>query len=197
MNASTSIATRREQLSVLWRQTPTASIAGVSIAGFMCLFLATRVDRDRLGLWFGGVVLVAALRWQLALFASRHVHRTERPVPWLVAFTIAAFCTGAVWGWASAVDVGAHAGISCATLASGAVRCWGRGEVGRLGTSDHLPRTTPTAVTGLTNAVQVAVADAACARLTTGSVVCWGPRAGLGNEARAVAPRGPVSVVFP
>ena len=97
----------------------------------------------------------------------------------------------------SALDVGAHAGVSCATLTSGAVRCWGRGEVGRLGNSDYLPRTAPAAVTGLTTAVQVAVADAACARLTTGSVVCWGPRTGLGNAARAVSPRAPVTVVFP
>jgi alpha-tubulin suppressor-like RCC1 family protein len=97
----------------------------------------------------------------------------------------------------SALDVSAHAGVSCATLASGGVRCWGRGENGRLGTSDYLPRTTPTAVTDLTTAVQVAAADAVCARLGTGAVVCWGPRAGLGNEDYAVSPRAPVSVAFP
>ena len=80
---------------------------------------------------------------------------------------------------------------ACAVLAGGTVDCWGDGSYGELGDGNSgthvcpegdLPneRTnrcspTPQRVTGITNAVQVAVGDdSTCARLATGAVDCWG-----------------------
>ena len=76
---------------------------------------------------------------------------------------------------------------TCAVLATGAVKCWGRGEYGRLGnnhaTNDNSD--VPVDVTGITNALQVSTGYShTCARLSTGAVQCWGRgRAGaLGND---------------
>lgn len=57
---------------------------------------------------------------------------------------------------------------SCARTASDLVKCWGLGY-------DDAPRTWPTLVTGITQAVQLAVGPThACARLATGRLKCFG-----------------------
>ncbi|HJL19841.1 MAG TPA: hypothetical protein RMH99_29530 [Sandaracinaceae bacterium LLY-WYZ-13_1] len=80
--------------------------------------------------------------------------------------------------------VGASDGhFVCARHATGAVSCWGRnyyGEIGDGGTTGRVmgmavPVVSPTAVAGLSDAVEVECGDAfACARRSTGEVACWG-----------------------
>ncbi|TAK24799.1 MAG: hypothetical protein EPO40_23820 [Myxococcaceae bacterium] len=72
-------------------------------------------------------------------------------------------------------QVAAGQSHTCAQLRDGSVRCWGRNERGQLGDGTITDRLTPTAVPGLSGAVEVA-ADAShtCARLIDGSVRCWG-----------------------
>jgi lysophospholipase L1-like esterase len=84
-------------------------------------------------------------------------------------------------GITNAVAVGADLGTTCAVLASGTVECWGNSGDGALGdgvinVSNSL---TPTAVSGINNAVQISMAEGtfagtACALLSTGTVECWG-----------------------
>jgi alpha-tubulin suppressor-like RCC1 family protein len=59
---------------------------------------------------------------------------------------------------------------SCALLADGTVRCWGRGACDEDG---EYRCSTPTAVAGLTDAVQIAGATMGCAVHRTGRVSCW------------------------
>ncbi|MCA9605675.1 MAG: hypothetical protein KC619_08780 [Myxococcales bacterium] len=73
---------------------------------------------------------------------------------------------------ASAISLGAD--HSCA-VAGGAVYCWGANDVGQLGDGTMLRRPLPTAVSGLTDAVEVRAGPThVCARRTGGTVVCWG-----------------------
>ncbi|MGQ0800042.1 MAG: RCC1 domain-containing protein [Pseudomarimonas sp.] len=65
---------------------------------------------------------------------------------------------------------------SCARLAQGNVRCWGRNDFGQLGDGSSLNRPAPVPVTGLganVNAISAA-AEHSCALLTGGSIRCWG-----------------------
>jgi alpha-tubulin suppressor-like RCC1 family protein len=74
---------------------------------------------------------------------------------------------------------------TCALLDSGAIKCWGQnsnGEVGNNAAGADVQ--TPTAVSGITNAIDIHVGYAsACALLATGTVDCWGRNgyADLGN----------------
>lgn len=70
---------------------------------------------------------------------------------------------------------------TCATMTSGAAKCWGRGSYGAVGngsTTDNI--STPVTPTGLSSGVvDVQVGhgsgyEASCALLTTGGVKCWG-----------------------
>jgi alpha-tubulin suppressor-like RCC1 family protein len=76
-------------------------------------------------------------------------------------------------------------GHTCARLYSGAVYCWGANEGGQLGNNSAVvSSSTPVPVSGLTDAVEIAVGlGASCARRANGAVVCWGgnSRAQLGN----------------
>jgi alpha-tubulin suppressor-like RCC1 family protein len=77
-------------------------------------------------------------------------------------------------GNATAVSFGRfHA---CALLDSGAVRCWGSGERGQLGTGREMYWTSRARwVKGVTNAVAVGVGgSSSCAALSSGEVKCWG-----------------------
>lgn len=86
-----------------------------------------------------------------------------------------------------AVDIDVGAGISCAVLADGRVFCWGGFGGGRCAVTPlpDLPISalyrTPTAITGITDAVQVAADQmAACVRHADGTISCFG----LANQMR-------------
>jgi alpha-tubulin suppressor-like RCC1 family protein len=65
---------------------------------------------------------------------------------------------------------------ACAALVSGHAVCWGEGDLGQLGDGLFEQHSaTPVAVTGVTNATQVAAGDQhSCALLSSGHVDCWG-----------------------
>jgi alpha-tubulin suppressor-like RCC1 family protein len=86
-------------------------------------------------------------------------------------------------GTATAVDVGdTH---SCALLASGAVQCWGDGELGQLGNGFNAEIVdAPVAVIGIGTATALALGVGhSCALLASGAVRCWGDNSAgaLGN----------------
>lgn len=66
---------------------------------------------------------------------------------------------------------------TCALLTTGAVQCWGRGDVGQLGNGgNQYSNLVPTQVVGLSSGV-VAISLAsrhACALMSTGVAKCWG-----------------------
>jgi alpha-tubulin suppressor-like RCC1 family protein len=67
---------------------------------------------------------------------------------------------------------GAH---TCALTPASTVACWGRNNAGQLGDNTLTNRTTPVAVSGLSNVTAIrAGANHTCALLTTGTVKCWG-----------------------
>ncbi len=96
------------------------------------------------------------------------------------------------------VSVGGGGWIVCTRHADGTVRCWGDNEYGALGTGhegdsrcydDNACRTVPTLVPGLTDAVDVAVAQiTTCAVRRDGSLWCWGHTRGLGGPEEAPTP---------
>ncbi len=78
-------------------------------------------------------------------------------------------CVGAV------VSVGSYEDGACAALSGGAVRCWGRNQMGQLGNGTTTNSLVPVDVTGLSNAVEVQGGyQHNCARLANGTVWCWG-----------------------
>ncbi|MFO0557552.1 MAG: MopE-related protein [Polyangiales bacterium] len=81
-----------------------------------------------------------------------------------------------VSGLTDAVEITAGLAHTCARRASGAVVCWGANNNGQIGDgSTATERPTPTAVVGLTDAVELSAgAQHTCARRAGGEVVCWG-----------------------
>ncbi|NCQ59152.1 MAG: hypothetical protein GW913_00610 [Myxococcales bacterium] len=79
-----------------------------------------------------------------------------------------------------AVQVSAGYFHSCARRSTGEVVCWGYNRRGQLGDGTRTNQSRPTAVLGLTDAVDVATAGDlpggvhSCALRSTGEVVCWG-----------------------
>jgi len=100
---------------------------------------------------------------------------------------------------ATAVDVGFE--HSCATLASGGVKCWGSGKYGELGnggSGEGYKNFAPVAVSGLADATAVTAGNQhGCAlRADGGHMVCWGGGqfGEMGNGASNVTNATPVTV---
>jgi alpha-tubulin suppressor-like RCC1 family protein len=73
------------------------------------------------------------------------------------------------------VSIAAGNNHGCATLASGAARCWGLGTGGALGHGAWTNSSYAVSVSSLTNAVDVAAGGgSSCALRSNGSVRCWG-----------------------
>ncbi len=94
-------------------------------------------------------------------------------------------------GVGAVVDVAAGDAHTCAALSNGAVKCWGRSNLGQIGNNlafSDTAHTTPVVVVGLAGvkAVQVAAgAEHSCALLSNGAARCWGAndKGQLGNNA--------------
>lgn len=72
-----------------------------------------------------------------------------------------------------AVATGAN--HSCALIADGTVRCWGRNNVGQLGDGTTTDRTSSVQVSGVSYAIAIAAGDEhTCALIADGSIKCWG-----------------------
>ncbi len=82
-----------------------------------------------------------------------------------------------VAGVAGAVQIATGANHTCVLLFDGTARCWGDNRSGQVGDGTRTDRLTPRNVSGLTGAVQIAVAqdgDTTCAVIVDGTVRCWG-----------------------
>jgi alpha-tubulin suppressor-like RCC1 family protein len=92
------------------------------------------------------------------------------------------------------VSIATGAYYSCAALADGRAKCWGRNG-GRLGDGTTTNRSKPVSVRGLRNATQVSAAGShTCALTDTGAAKCWGTNAagelGNGSWAFSLTPVG-------
>ncbi len=87
---------------------------------------------------------------------------------------------------------------TCALRSAGTVACWGGNTNGQVGDGTTTnPRTTPTAVPGLTGVAQLTAGEFhTCARLTDGTVRCWGNNdyAQCGDDTQGIARTSPVTV---
>lgn len=73
------------------------------------------------------------------------------------------------------VDIDAGDKHTCAVLASGTLKCWGRNFSGQLGDGTTTDRPSPVIVTGLGSITSVTVGSGhTCALSTSGQVSCWG-----------------------
>lgn len=75
------------------------------------------------------------------------------------------------------VSVAVGGRTSCARKSTGQVLCWGANDRGQLGSgvANATPNPSPVLVTGISDAISIAVGAAhACAARKTGEVVCWG-----------------------
>lgn len=92
---------------------------------------------------------------------------------------------------------------ACAVKRGGAVACWGAGFQGQIGDGQPradatTPTATPTAVSGITNAIGVGTGgNHSCAPTRTGLILCWGENAHgeLGTGAVGASLLSPESVV--
>jgi alpha-tubulin suppressor-like RCC1 family protein len=74
-----------------------------------------------------------------------------------------------------AKSVSAGQANTCALLTDGTIRCWGEGHWGTLGNGSTKDSSVPVVVSGIANAVAIAVGvDHACALLEDGTIQCWG-----------------------
>lgn len=105
----------------------------------------------------------------------------------------------AVSSLANAVSLGTSRVHTCAVLADGTVKCWGRDSFAECGTGTALAagRSTPVTVAGVSGVVQVGGGDGyTCARLADGTAKCWGRDTGdrLGNGGSDADSPTPVNV---
>ena len=100
-------------------------------------------------------------------------------------------------GFQASISAGAY--HTCAVLGNGAVKCWGRNDVGQLGNRSNVSRSYPVQVAGLTADVIGISAGRThtCAVTINGAAKCWGDNQSgqLGNGSnidsnRPVAVRG-------
>jgi alpha-tubulin suppressor-like RCC1 family protein len=64
---------------------------------------------------------------------------------------------------------------SCALISDGTVKCWGRANRGQVGDGQKIRRNEPVFVSGITTAVDLAVAgETSCAVLSDKTIKCWG-----------------------
>jgi len=97
-------------------------------------------------------------------------------------FRVAAKNTAGTGGWngqESTIDAGAY--DSCAVMANGSARCWGKNDVGQLGNNSTTNSSVPVPVWGITGlspettAVSVSTGGShSCAVMADGTVQCWG-----------------------
>ena len=96
-----------------------------------------------------------------------------------------------VTGITTAIAIEAGIFHTCARLADGTLRCWGRNDEGRLGNGTTADSSTPTIVSGIAPAAAAPGAEHACALLQDGTVRCWGDnnwgQLGNGSPAGATA----------
>jgi alpha-tubulin suppressor-like RCC1 family protein len=77
-------------------------------------------------------------------------------------------------GAAKSVDAYNY-GSACVLMFNGQIKCWGANGNGQLGNGSYSDSMTPVTVSGITNAVAVALgANHTCAVLADGTVECWG-----------------------
>jgi len=78
--------------------------------------------------------------------------------------------------WRADGRSGSSADRTCARLANGTVRCWGYNGYGGLGDGTTFNRTSPVAVLGLTDAIELADGGRyhTCARRADRTLMCWG-----------------------
>jgi len=100
-----------------------------------------------------------------------------------------------VMGISNVTAIAAGGAHSCAVLADGSVRCWGRNDAGQIGDGSMTDRPIP-ADPGVSGAATLGLGTShSCAVLTDGSVQCWGQNTGgqLGDDSRTPRPTpGPV-----
>ncbi|MBF0286176.1 MAG: hypothetical protein HQM14_00040 [SAR324 cluster bacterium] len=101
---------------------------------------------------------------------------------------------------ARALQISTGTDHTCALLNDNTLRCWGSGDVGRLGQGSTLSQSTPASVQGISTAVEVSAgATHTCALLKNGKVQCWGSatngKLGNGREVSLNVPI-PVNNIF-
>jgi alpha-tubulin suppressor-like RCC1 family protein len=93
---------------------------------------------------------------------------------------------------AGVIDIAAGDQVSCAVLAGGNVKCWGRNNYGQVGDGTYNNRSIPTDVSGLSDVGSVdAGQEHVCARRSDNRVRCWGlnhGRLGDGSEDKSPLP---------
>jgi alpha-tubulin suppressor-like RCC1 family protein len=167
---------------------------------------------------FKSPVALSSNAMRLTLQSSGHKDWAEASISTMQGHTCALLNTGAVKCWGSnsdgqlgdgtttnrltpvtvsglgsgvsAISVGAS--HSCAVLVTGAVKCWGNNQFGKLGDGTKTSSSTPVAVSGLSSGVSAIAAGAnhTCALLRTGGVKCWGDagKTGDGSGQERVTP---------
>jgi alpha-tubulin suppressor-like RCC1 family protein len=102
-----------------------------------------------------------------------------------------------------AVALWAGANHACAVRRGGAVACWGAGFQGQIGdgqprASATTPTASPSAVSGITNAIGVGTGgNHSCAPTSVGAILCWGENVHgeIGNGFTTASVQSPESVV--